>query len=64
MMGSVETLGINAIDVSHASGQIGVRGLNEKMVMIAEQAICGNPHIPQIHSFFQKVKKGIIILFS
>jgi len=64
MMGPVETLGIHAIDVPHASGQVGIRGLNEKMVMIAEQAISGNPHIPQIRRFFQKVNKGNIVLFS
>jgi len=64
MMGPVETLGIHAIDVPHAPGQVGIRGLNEKMVMSAEQAISGNPHIPQIRRFFQKVKKGRIVLFS
>jgi len=64
MMGPVETLGIHAIDVPHASGQVGIRGLNQKMVMSAEQAISGKPHIPQIHRFFQKVNKGNIVLFS
>jgi hypothetical protein len=63
MMGPVETLGIHAIDVPHAPGQVGVRGLNEEMVMIAEQAKSGNPHMPQIHRFFQKVNKANIVLF-
>jgi hypothetical protein len=35
MMGPVETLGIDSIDVPHASGQVGIRGLKEKMVMSA-----------------------------
>ncbi len=64
MMGPVETLAIHAIDVPHASGQVGIRRLNEKMVMSAEQAISRNPHIPQIRRFFQKVNKGNIVLFS
>ena len=57
MMGPVETLGIHTIDVPHAPGQVGVRGLSGEMVMIAEQAKSANPHIPQIHRFFQKVNK-------
>jgi hypothetical protein len=64
MMGSVETLGVDAIDVPHASGHVGIRGLNEKMVMSAEQAISGNAHIPQIRRFFQKINKGNIVVFS
>jgi len=36
VMGPVETLSINAIDVPHASGQIGIRGLDQDMIMIAK----------------------------
>ena len=35
VMGPVETLSINAIDVPHAPGQVGIRGLSQEMIMIA-----------------------------
>ena len=63
-MGSVETLSIYAIDLPHAPGQVGIRGLNEQIVMIPEQAKSGNPHMLKIHRFFQKVNKGRIVIFS
>ncbi len=46
MMKTIETLGVYAIDVAHAPGEVGVRGLNEEVVMIAEQAKSRNPHMP------------------
>jgi hypothetical protein len=33
MMRPVETLGVYAIDVPSAPGEVGIRGLNEEMVM-------------------------------
>jgi len=36
VMGPVETLSINAIDVPHASGQVGISGLDQDMTMIAK----------------------------
>ena len=32
-MGPVETLSINTIDVPHASGQVGIRALDQEMIM-------------------------------
>jgi hypothetical protein len=31
-VGSVKTLGVDAVDMSHTSGQVGVRGMNKEMI--------------------------------
>lgn len=35
----IKELGINAIQLSHANGQIAVRGLDEEVVMVGHEAV-------------------------
>ena len=40
-------LGIDAVELSHTSGQIGIGGLDHEMIMIVHEAVCvAKPIIP------------------
>lgn len=39
MMDSVERLGVDAVQVAHAGGEVSLRRFDEKMVVVAHQAV-------------------------
>ena len=61
LMIAVESLGVDTVDVSHAAGNIGIRGLDQKMIVVRHQAIGGNTHLPHLATFFEKLDKSDII---
>lgn len=61
LMISVESLGVDTIDVSHAAGNIGIRGLDQKMIVVRHQAVDGNTHLPHLAGIFEKLDKPEII---
>jgi len=60
---AIETLSVDPIDVSHASGQVRVGGLNKKVIVAGHQTIVGNPGVAHIHNILEKISKGKTILF-
>ena len=48
-------LGVNAIDVSHAAGQISIRCLNQQMIVVGHQAVCADAKGIQFHGFLQDI---------
>ena len=57
MMKTIVSLSINAIDVSHTAGYVGVRCLDKKMVMIRHQAVAD--HLKSM--FFRDLNKYLLI---
>src|SRR6056297_1816470 len=61
-MGAIEALGIDAIDVPHATRQPPLRSLQQQMIMIGQQAVSRDVHIPALRRLaedFQKRRKII-----
>jgi len=52
MVSPVKPLGVNAVQMSHASGQVTTRRLNQEVKMISDETISGNPHLKHINHFF------------
>jgi len=61
---SVISLGIQAVQVSHGSGQVGIRCFDKQVVMIGHQAIGCNIYIEHFGKLFQNFHKGQIIILS
>jgi len=58
----IEELGINAVQLPHADGEIAVGGLNQKMVMVGHEAIgVTNPVVPLV-DVLEGIKKIDTIL--
>jgi hypothetical protein len=45
-MSAVESLRADAIDVAHASGDVGIRGLDKEMIVDFHHTVGDNPYIP------------------
>jgi hypothetical protein len=58
---AVVALGVNTIDVSHASGYIAIRRLDKKMVVVGHQAVSRNPKIPDLSGFLEKTNKKYVV---
>jgi hypothetical protein len=41
-MPAVESLGVDTIDVAHASGYVGIWGLEKEMIMVCNRRQCAN----------------------
>ena len=61
MVASIVSLGIDPVDMPHTSRYVGIRRLNEKMIMIWHQTIGGNAQIPQFCALFEKVNKPLAV---
>jgi hypothetical protein len=53
----VVPLGVNPVDLPHASGYIGIRRLDQEMVVVRHQTIGGNAQIPLLSRFLEKLNK-------
>jgi hypothetical protein len=62
-MPAVEPLGVYTIDVAHASGNIGIGGLNQQMIVVGHQTICGYAQVPHLRGFNQHLNESLIIVF-
>ena len=60
-MASVESLGIQTIDVAHDPGEITFRCPQAQMIMIPHQRIGKHFDTPQPMGFAQGVEKGLIV---
>ncbi|HUT70072.1 MAG TPA: hypothetical protein VMW89_05305 [Desulfatiglandales bacterium] len=45
-MSTFEVLGVDAVDVPHTSGEIGIRCLDQEMIMVGQQTEGRNLQIP------------------
>ena len=63
MVSPVKALGVNAVYMSHASGQVTTRSLNQEVIMIGNEAISGDPHLVHINHFFKKLDKYGVVAF-
>jgi hypothetical protein len=57
MVGSIKTLGIDPVQMSHASGKVPTWSLNQEVIMIGDERISGNPYLVHINNFFKKLDK-------
>ena len=62
LMRSIETLRIDAVYIAHAAGQIGIRRLNEEMIVVRHLTIDGNSRIPKLSCFHQECKECLVVL--
>ena len=62
-MCSVESLRVDAVYVTHRSGDVGIRGLDEQMVVGGHQAVCSDGKVPDLCRFFEEFDKGPVIFF-
>jgi hypothetical protein len=58
---SIEPLRIDPVYVAHATRQIGIRSLNQQMIVIFHLAIGGNFQIPKLNRFHQKLKEYLVV---
>lgn len=61
-VGTIEVLGIDAIDVTHATRQIPLRGLEQQVIMVGHQAVSRNLHIPALGGLANDFQKSSIII--
>ena len=61
-MAGIEALGVNAVDVAHAPGDVGIRGPDQQMIVVGHQAVRGDQKIPHPRGFDQHLNKGLAIL--
>jgi hypothetical protein len=62
-MPAVEPLGVYAVDVAHASGNIGIGGLNQQMIVVGHQTISGYAQVPHLRGFNQHLNESLIVVF-
>ena len=60
-MQPVEPLGIDAINMAHATRKVAMGGLNQQMVMIWHQAVGCNPEVPIFARLLNRPEKVFII---
>ena len=58
----VESLRVNTVYMPHAARNIGIRGLNQQMIMVWHQAVGCNAEIPLFTCVNQNVDKSNIIV--
>jgi len=63
VMPAVEPLGVYTVDVAHASGDIGIGGLNQQMIVVGHQTISGYSKIPHLSGFNQHLNESLIVIF-
>lgn len=67
-MASIEALGVDAIQLAHAGGEIPLRGLNQQMVMVVHQAVGVAPPMVTLHDVRQDGEKrqaiGVIAVLT
>ena len=56
---AVEALGVNTVDMAHASGNIGIRGLDQQMIVVGHQAVCGYAQVPHLRGFDHYLDEGL-----
>jgi len=62
-MQPVEPLGIDAIDMAHATRKVAVGGLNQQMIMIWHQTVGRNPEVPIFARLLNRPEEVFIIPF-
>jgi hypothetical protein len=62
-MQPVEPLGIDAIDMSHATRKVAMGGLNQQMIMIWHQAVGRNSEVPIFPRLLNRLEEVFIIPF-
>lgn len=62
-MPAVEALGVYAVDVAHASGNIGIGGLDQQMIVVGHQTISGYAQVPHLCGFNQHLNESLIVVF-
>ena len=62
-MTGIEALGVYAVDVSHAPGYVGIRGLDQQMIVVGHQAVRGDAKIPHLRVFDQYLDESLVIIF-
>jgi hypothetical protein len=60
---SVKSLRVDAVYVTHGSGDVGIRGLDEQMVVCGHRAVCSDGNVPDLCRFFEQFDKGVVICF-
>ena len=58
-MPPVERLGVDAVELAHGLGQIGVRSLKQEMEVVGHQAISMANHVEAAHRQSEDGEKGI-----
>jgi hypothetical protein len=58
----VKALRIHPIDMTHTTGKVAVRSLDQQVVVIGHQAICRHPEIPLLRRFLKNTYKQIIVM--
>ena len=61
-MAPVIPLRIHAVDVAHAPGYVGIRRLDQQMIMIGHQAVSGYTKISHLRRFDQHLDERLVIL--
>ena len=59
---SIEALGIDAVDVPHAAGDVAVRGMEQQMVMVRHEAVGRNFEIKHFNGFIKDGDENFIVL--
>ena len=62
LVAAIVSLSVYSVQMSHAPLNVGIRSLNQHVVMVRHLAISRNPHIPDIGSFPQKIREHNIVL--
>ena len=61
-MNTVETLGIDTVDVPHATRQVPSWCMDQQMVVVGHQAISAYTDIPQFCGILEKVDEHLVII--
>ena len=62
LVAPVETLGIDTVDMTHTTGEIAIRSMDQQMVMIWHQAIRRYFKIPSIRRLLKNLDEGFIVM--
>ena len=62
-MKTVEALGVHAVDMAHASGNIGIGGLDKQMIVVGHQTVGGYAQVPHLCGFDHYLDESLIVVF-
>ena len=61
IMAAVESLGIDPVDVSKASGKIAVGSLNQEVIVVGHEAIGCDPKVKGLAGFLNSLEEDLVV---
>lgn len=60
---AVESLGIDAVDMPHGTGDVAFRCVNQHVVMVGHETVGGDANIPRFGRILKQFDKSLVVVF-